>query len=223
MRILVVEDHDSVARFIAKGLREELYAVDRASTGTEGLQAASVNDYGVIILDVMLPGKNGLEVAAELRRRNIATPILMLTVRDRVEDRVKGLDAGADDYLVKPFAFAELLARVRALLRRRERRTEPILSLADLSLDPVSHKVARAGQIVDLTNREYALLDFMIRNKRRVLTRTAIIEHVWDMNFDSNTNLVDVHIRHLRSKLDEGFSPKLIHTVRGVGYVLRDE
>jgi len=223
VRILVVEDHEKVARFIVRGLREERYAVDHASTGTEGLSMARVNEYDAIVLDVMLPGKNGFDVAAELRARDVQAPIIMLTVKDRVEDKVRGLDAGADDYLVKPFAFAELLARIRALLRRRGRGATSVLTLADLTLDAVSHRVTRAGRPVDLTNREYALLDFLMRNKGRVVTRTAIIEHVWDMNFDSDTNLVDVHIRHLRSKLDDDFSPKLIHTVRGVGYALRDE
>ncbi len=223
MRILVVEDRPEVARFIVKGLREELYAVDSATTGTEGLSMAQVGDYDAIILDVMLPGMNGFDVAAALRQRRVSTPILMLTVKDRVEDKVRGLDAGADDYLVKPFAFAELLARLRALLRRRDGQAAADLRLADLAMDPVSHRVQRAGKPVELTQREYALLEFLMRNRGRVCTRTAIIEHVWDMNFDSNTNLVDVHIRNLRAKLDDAFSPKLIHTVRGVGYVLREE
>jgi heavy metal response regulator len=223
MRILVVEDRHEVARFIVKGLQEERYEVDRAATGTEGLSMARVGDYDAIILDVMLPGMNGFDVAAALRDNRVASPILMLTVKDQVEDKVHGLDAGADDYLVKPFAFAELLARVRALLRRRGRLVPGDLQAADLALDPISHKVTRAGRPVDLTQREYALLEFLLRNQGRVCTRTSIIEHVWDMHFDSDTNLVDVHIRHLRAKLDDGFSPKLIHTIRGVGYVLRDE
>ena len=223
MRILVVEDHDEVARFIIKGLKEERYAVDHAATGTEGLSMARVNDYDIVILDVMLPGMNGFDVAATLRGKGIQAPILMLTAKDQTDDKVRGLDAGADDYLTKPFAFAELLARIRALLRRRDRSLPATLQIADLVLDPVSHTVTRAGQAIELTNREYALLDFLMRNKRRVLTRTSIIEHVWDMHFDSDTNLVDVHIRHLRVKLDVDFSPKLVHTVRGVGYVLREE
>jgi heavy metal response regulator len=223
MRILVVEDHDEVARFIVKGLKEERYAVDCAGTGTEGLSMARLGDYDAIVLDVMLPGMNGFDVAAALRAKGVTSPILMLTAKDQVEDKVHGLDSGADDYLVKPFAFAELLARIRALLRRRDQLAPAELQVADLVLEPVSHHVARAGQPIDLTNREYALLEFLMRNKGRVCTRTSIIEHVWDMHFDSDTNLVDVHIRHLRAKLDEGFSPKLIHTVRGVGYVLREE
>ncbi len=223
MRILVIEDHDEVARFIVKGLKEERYAVDCAGTGTEGLSMARIGDYDAIVLDVMLPGMNGFEVAAALRAKGVASPILMLTAKDQVEDKVRGLDAGADDYLVKPFAFAELLARIRALLRRRDQLAPAELQVADLVLEPVSHHVVRAGQPIDLTNREYALLEFLMRNKGRACTRTSIIEHVWDMHFDSDTNLVDVHIRHLRAKLDDSFSPKLIHTVRGVGYVLREE
>lgn len=223
MRILVVEDRSEVARFIVKGLKEEHYAVDCAATGTEGLGMARVGDYDAIILDVMLPGMNGFDVAAALRQKGVKSPILMLTVKDQIEDKVRGLDAGADDYLVKPFAFAELLARIRALLRRKDQLAPADLQLADLRLDPVSHKVSRAGRSIELTNREYALIEFLMRNKGRVCTRTAIIEHVWDMHFDSDTNLVDVHIRHLRAKLDDDFAPKLIHTVRGVGYVLREE
>jgi DNA-binding response OmpR family regulator len=171
----------------------------------------------------MLPGMNGFDVAATLRAKGIQSPILMLTVKDQVEDKVRGLDSGADDYLVKPFAFAELLARIRALLRRRDQLTPATLQVGDLVLDPVSHRVTRAGRAIDLTNREYALLEFLMRNKGRVCTRTSIIEHVWDMHFDSNTNLVDVHIRNVRAKLDDDFWPKLIQTVRGVGYVLREE
>jgi heavy metal response regulator len=223
MRILVVEDRDEVARFVVKGLKEERYAVDRAAAGTEGVSMARVGDYDVIVLDVMLPGMNGFDVAATLRAKGIQSPILMLTVKDQVEDKVRGLDSGADDYLVKPFAFAELLARIRALLRRRDQLTPATLQVGDLVLDPVSHRVTRAGRAIDLTNREYALLEFLMRNKGRVCTRTSIIEHVWDMHFDSNTNLVDVHIRNVRAKLDDDFWPKLIQTVRGVGYVLREE
>lgn len=223
MRLLVVEDYPDVAKFIIKGLEEEHYAVDHVASGREALSLGQLNEYDGIILDVMLPGMNGFEVAAELRRRQVETPILMLTVKDRIEDKVKGLDSGADDYLTKPFSFAELLARIRALLRRGALAVPATLRLADLTLDPASHRVTRANQAVELTSREFALLDFLMRNAGRVLTRTSIIEHVWDMNFDSNTNLVDVYIRHLRAKLDDGFSPKLIHTVRGVGYVMRED
>ena len=222
MRILVVEDHQSVARFIVKGLREEGYAVDTAGDGKEAVTLARLAEYDVIVLDVNLPEMNGFEVVARLRKLGIATPVLMLTVRDGIEDRVHGLDAGADDYLTKPFAFAELLARIRALLRRSSASPPAALRLADLTLDPVTREVTRGGAKIVLTNREYGLLEFLLRNQGRILTRTTIIEHVWDMHFDSDTNLVDVYIRHLRAKLDEGYPVKLIHTVRGVGYVLRE-
>ncbi len=222
MRILVVEDHEKVAQFIVKGLREEHFAVDHAATGTEGLSMARVGEYDAIVLDVMLPGMNGFEVVGELRAKGITTPVLMLTAKVNVEDRVQGLDAGADDYLVKPFAFAEFLARIRALIRRRERDVPAPLKVADLSLDVVSHEVSRAGQRIELTSREYSVLEFLLRNRGRVVTRTTMIEHVWDMHFDSDTNLVDVYIRHLRAKLDDPFPVKLIHTVRGVGYVIKE-
>ena len=222
MRILVVEDHEKVAQFIVKGLREEHFAVDCAATGSEGLSMARVGEYDAIVLDVMLPGKNGFEVVAELRAKGVATPVLMLTAKANVEDRVQGLDAGADDYLVKPFAFAEFLARIRALIRRRERGIPAPLKVADLALDVVSHEVTRGGQRIELTSREYSVLEFLLRNRGRVVTRTSMIEHVWDMHFDSDTNLVDVYIRHLRAKLDDPFPLKLIHTVRGVGYVIKD-
>jgi heavy metal response regulator len=222
VRILVVEDHEKVAQFIVKGLREEHFAVDCAATGSEGLSMARVGEYDAIVLDVMLPGKNGFEVVAELRAKGVATPVLMLTAKANVEDRVQGLDAGADDYLVKPFAFAEFLARIRALIRRRERGIPAPLKVADLALDVVSHEVTRGGQRIELTSREYSVLEFLLRNRGRVVTRTSMIEHVWDMHFDSDTNLVDVYIRHLRAKLDDPFPLKLIHTVRGVGYVIKD-
>ncbi len=222
MRILVVEDHKSVASFIMKGLREEGYAVDLAEDGDVGLNLARLNNYDVIVLDVMLPRRNGFQVASALREEHCNTPILMLTVKNEVEDKVRGLDAGADDYLTKPFAFAELLARIRALLRRQNPHQETSLGIADLTLDPISHEVHRADRKIDLTAKEYGVLEFLLRNKNRVVTRTSIIEHVWDMHFDSDTNLVDVYIRYLRRKLDEGFERKLIHTMRGVGYVLKE-
>jgi heavy metal response regulator len=221
MRILLVEDDSSVSGFIVRGLREERYAVDLATDGEMGLAMAETTLYDIIILDVMLPKLNGIDVCRRLRAQRQTTPILLLTARDAIADRVTGLDTGADDYLTKPFAFAELLARIRALLRRGC--SQPILhmKIADLELDPVSHRVWRAGQDIVLTNKEYSLLEYLMRNTGRVLTRTAITEHVWDIHYESVTNIVDVHIKTLRSKMDRDFSPQLIHTVRGVGYVLK--
>lgn len=221
MRILVVEDDPSVSGFILKGLREEHYAVDLAIDGEAGLSLADLTPYDLIILDVMLPKVNGFEVCQRLRATRNTTPILLLTARETVEDRVLGLDTGADDYLTKPFAFAELLARIRALLRRGQPSTPMQLTIADLELDPVTHKVWRGGKEVVLTNKEYTLLEYLLRNAGRVLTRTAITEHVWDIHYDSVTNIVDVHIKALRNKMDRDMSPQLIHTVRGVGYVLK--
>ena len=221
MRILVVEDDSSVSGFITKGLREEHYAVDLATDGEEGLLSAELNPYDLIILDVMLPKLSGFEVCRRLRAKRDITPILLLTARDAVDDRVTGLDIGADDYLTKPFAFAELLARIRALLRRGHPQIPPSLQIADLELDLVTHKVWRQGREITLTNKEYALLEFLMRNAGRVLTRTAITDHVWDIHYESVTNIVDVHIKSLRTKMDRDFSPQLIHTVRGVGYVLK--
>jgi len=221
MRILLVEDDSSVSGFIVKGLREERYAVDLAADGEMGLAMAETTNYDVIILDVMLPKMNGVEVCRRLREQRQTTPILLLTARDAIADRVSGLDTGADDYLTKPFAFAELLARLRALLRRGSALPIPHLKIADLELDPVSHRVWRAGQPIVLTNKEYSLLEYLMRNTGRVLTRTAITEHVWDIHYEAVTNIVDVHIKTLRSKMDRDFSPQLIHTVRGVGYVLK--
>ena len=222
MRLLIVEDDPNMARFLQKGLQEERYAVDVASDGEEGLLLASVSPYDLIILDIMLPKLDGLTVCNRLRADRRTTPILLLTARESVESKVAGLNGGADDYLTKPFAFAELVARVRALLRRGNTQ-QPLTQLkaADLELDPVSHRVRRAGQEIVLTNKEFALLEYLLRNADQVLTRTAIIEHVWDMHYDSMTNIVDVHVRALRAKIDRDFSPPLIHTVRGVGYVLK--
>jgi heavy metal response regulator len=221
MRVLLVEDDDSVSGFIVKGLREERYAVDLATDGETGLAMAESTPYDLLILDVMLPKLNGVEICRRLRAQRQSTPILLLTARDAIADRVSGLDTGADDYLTKPFAFAELLARMRALLRRGSPQPIPHINIADLELDPVSHRVWRAGQNIVLTNKEYALLEYLMRNSGRVLTRTAITEHVWDIHYESVTNIVDVHIKTLRSKMDRDFSPQLIHTVRGVGYVLK--
>jgi heavy metal response regulator len=223
MRILIVEDDLNLARFIQKGLQEERYAVDVASDGEEGFLLASVNPFDLIILDIMLPKMDGLEVCRRLRAERKAIPILLLTARESLEDKVAGLDTGADDYLAKPFAFAELLARVRALLRRGSALPAGRLKAADLELDPVSHRVWRAGQEISLTNKEFALLEYLLRNANQVLTRTAIIEHIWDIHYDSMTNIVDVHIRALRAKVDRNFSPPLIHTIRGVGYALKTE
>lgn len=221
MRILIVEDDLNLARFIQKGLQEERYAVDVAGDGEEGFLLAGVNPYDLIILDIMLPKMGGLDVCRRLRAERKAIPILLLTARESVEDKVAGLDTGADDYLTKPFAFAELLARVRALLRRGNTLPSGRLTAADLELDPVSHRVWRAGQEISLTNKEFALLEYLLRNTNQVLTRTAIIEHIWDIHYDSMTNIVDVHIRALRAKLDRECALPLIHTVRGVGYVLK--
>jgi heavy metal response regulator len=222
MRILLVEDDKKVASFIRKGLEEEGYAVDVAADGEAGLFMSLDRLHDLIILDVMLPKKPGFQVLRELRQAKVATPVLMLTARDTVEDKVQGLDAGADDYLTKPFVFAELLARVRALLRRRAEARSPRLQVANLVLDPATRSVTRGGQPITLTNREFALLEYLMRNAGRVLTRTAITEHVWDYDFDSGTNVIDVYVNYLRKKVDAGHEPKLLHTVRGAGYVLRE-
>lgn len=221
MRLLLVEDDASLAAFITKGLQEERYAVDLAGNGEEGLHLAETTAYDLLILDVMLPKQNGLAVCRQVRAARQTVPILLLTVRDSIEDKVAGLDSGADDYLSKPFAFAELLARIRALLRRGAAGTPGRLTNGDLELDPAAHRVWRNGREVPLTNKEYAILEYLFRNAERVLTRTAIIEHVWDIHYDSMTNIVDVHIRALRAKIDRPFAQPLIKTVRGVGYVLQ--
>lgn len=221
MRILIVEDDLNLARFIQKGLQEERYAVDVAADGEEGLLLATVNPYDLIILDIMLPKLDGLKLCNRLRNERKTTPILLLTARESIEDKVTGLDSGADDYLTKPFAFAELLARVRALLRRGSTQPAGRIKVLDLELDPVSHRVWRASKEISLTNKEFALLEYLLRNADQVLTRTAIIEHIWDIHYDSMTNIVDVHIKALRDKIDREFNPPLIHTVRGVGYVLK--
>lgn len=223
MRLLVVEDEKKVASFIKQGLEEESYAVDVASDGEEGLGMALDRVHDLIILDIFLPKMDGLRILQELRKEKVTTPVLLLTVRATIEDKVLGLDAGADDYLTKPFAFEELLARVRALLRRRTEAEPPVLQVADLTLDPARRVVARGGEKVQLTPREFALLAYFMRNPGRVLTRTTISEHVWDYNFDTMTNVIDVYVNYLRKKIDAGREPKLIHTVRGVGYVLKGE
>ena len=227
MRILIVEDEPKTAAYLSKGLTEHAYVVDVASNGIEGLHLATSGPYDLILLDVMLPGLDGWGVLDGIRRQR-QTPVLFLSARDEVTDRVKGLELGADDYLVKPFAFSELLARIRTLLRRGAAPVaapEPRYRLADLEVDLVRRRVTRGGERIDLTAKEYALLDYFARHTGEVVSRTLLAEHVWDMNFDSDTNVVDVAVRRLRAKLDDRFEPKLIHTIRGVGYVFdaRDE
>ncbi len=223
MRLLVVEDEKKVARFVKKGLEEEGYAVDVAPDGEEGLAMALDGVHDLLILDIHLPRMDGLGILQELRKKKVATPVLLLTVRAAIEDKVLGLDAGADDYLTKPFAFQELLARVRALLRRRAEAEAPVLQVADLTLDPARRLASRGGEKIDLTSKEFALLAYFMRNPGRVLTRTMISEHVWDYDFDTMTNVIDVYVNYLRKKIDAGREPKLIHTVRGAGYVLKAE
>jgi heavy metal response regulator len=222
MRILVVDDEKKVASFLKRGLEEEYYAVDCAYDGEEALFMVEANDYDLMILDIMLPQIDGLEVLERVRDKGLPLPVLMLTAKDSVEDVVKGLDAGGDDYLTKPFAFAELLARVRALLRRKEQRPAGALQVADLVLDPIAHEVRRGGEEVELTAKEYALLEYLMRHANRVVTRTMISEHVWDYHFDSMTNVIDVYVNHLRKKIDHNSSRGLIHTIRGVGYMLKE-
>ncbi len=219
MRILIVEDEPKTAAYVRKGLTEHAYIVDVAHDGIEGLHLATSGHYDLILLDVMLPGADGWTVLESLRRQN-QTPVLFLSARDQVADRVKGLELGADDYLVKPFAFSELLARIRTLLKRGAVQIEQRMRVADLDVDMIRRRVTRAGERIELTAKEYALLDYFVRHVGEVVSRTLIAEHVWDMNFDSDTNVVDVAVRRLRAKIDERFEPKLIHTIRGVGYVL---
>lgn len=222
VRLLVVEDDKKVASFIQKGLQEEHYAVDVVHDGASAVAQAEVVRYDLVILDLMLPQLPGLDVLRELRKRDPGQPVLILTARGTVEDRVIGLDLGADDYVVKPFAFSELSARVRAMLRRGERPPSE-LRISDLVVDVTTRRVVRGGQSIELTAKEYALLEFLVRNAGRPVTRTMLVEHVWDIHFDRDTNVVDVHVNHLRNKIDKDFSPPLIHTVRGVGYILTDK
>ncbi|HXG91149.1 MAG TPA: response regulator transcription factor [Blastocatellia bacterium] len=221
MRILVVEDEAKMAAFIKRGLEEEGFAVDTAADGYEGLFRAANGNYDLIILDITLPMMDGLEICQRLRNERISTPILLLTARDTVEMKVKGLDSGADDYLTKPFAFAELLARIRALRRRDRAEVSLKLQVADLVLDPLTRRVTRAGHLIELTSKEFALLECFMRHPDQVLSRTVLAEKVWNETFDSFTNVIDVYVNYLRNKIDRDFSPKLIHTVRGAGYVLR--
>lgn len=221
MKILIVEDEPKTGDYLKQGLSEAGFVTDLAREGWDGLELAKTGHYDLLILDVMLPGLNGWQILEAVRRGGIETPVLFLTARDQVEDRVKGLELGADDYLVKPFAFAELLARVRSLVRRGQGGLEPtVLKAADLELDLLRRRAARAGHKIELSSKEFALLELLLRRQGEVLPRSLIASQVWDMNFDSDTNVIDVAVRRLRVKIDEGFEPKLIHTVRGMGYVL---
>ncbi len=222
MRILVVEDEKKVAGFIKRGLEEEEFSVQLAADGEEGLALAMNGSYDLILMDVMLPEMDGLSVIQALRRKNITTPVLCLTAKDSIDDIVSGLDSGSDDYLTKPFAFAELVSRVNALIRRNARDRGAELFYADVRLDPVSHKVWRNNKEIELTTKEYALLEYFMRNPEQGLTRTMIAEQVWDYTFDTFTNIIDVYVNYLRKKIDRGFDKKLIHTVRGVGYMLKE-
>jgi heavy metal response regulator len=222
MRILIVEDEKKIASLIKRGLKEEGYAIDIASDGVEGEFLATTNQYDAIILDIMLPKLDGVNLCKLLREKRVATPIIMVTAKDAVSDKVKGLDSGADDYITKPFAFEELLARIRAVLRKRDNVSSTRLQVGDLILDLISHKVMRGDKEITLTAKEYALLEYLMRNAGTVITRTMISEHVWDINFDSDTNVIDVYVNYLRKKIDDGFKKEIIHTIRGRGYTLKD-
>ena len=223
MRILVVEDERKVAKVLRQELEDESFTVDVAFDGEEGELLASQLEYDLIILDILLPKKDGITVLRNLKAHGVPTPILMLSAKSSVEDKVEGLNNGADDYLPKPFANAEVRARARALVRRRASEKSTILKIADLELDTVKHTAFRGDKRIDLTAREYSLLEFLMRNANHVLTRSTISQEIWNYNFDTGTNIVDVYINHLRSKIDDGFDTKLLHTVRGVGYEIRDE
>jgi heavy metal response regulator len=223
IKILVVEDEPSLLKIIAKRLKEEGYSIDICKDGEEGQYLLGVTEYDCIILDVMLPFIDGLTLLKNIRAMGILTPVLLLTARDSIEDRVRGLDSGGDDYLVKPFSFDELLARIRALLRRNADNHSDMLYVSDLILDIHAHTVYRNEKSIELTTKEYAILEYLLKNKGRIVTRTQIAEHVWNYDFDYNSNIVDVYIRYLRGKIDDGFDKKLIHTVRGSGYILKEK
>ena len=223
MRVLVVEDEKKTASFIRKALQAEGFAVDVCGNGDDALAAVAATDFDGLVLDIMLPGRDGLSVLRQLRERGNKAPVLLLSARGEVNERVEGLNAGADDYLPKPFVIAELVARVRALGRRGGENKSTVLRLADLALDTITHEARRGDTKIELTAREYRLLEFLLRNAGRICGRMSIIEKVWDYDFDPGTNLVDVYVRRLREKIDDNFSPKLLHTVRGIGYVLKEE
>lgn len=222
MRILIVEDEKRLASYIKKGIEENHLAVDVSYDGEDGLFMLNTNEYDLVILDILLPKKNGLEILKDARKSGMNMPILLLTAKDAIEDKVHGLDLGADDYLIKPFSFIELMARIRALIRRGKVGFQAQLTVADLSLDIAAHRLYRNGQTIDLTNKEFALLGFFMRNLNTVLTRTQIAEHVWDYNFDSLTNVIDVFVNRLRNKIDKDRTNKLIHTIKGVGYIMKE-
>ncbi len=224
MRVLVVEDDERIASFVSKGLREAGFAVDTAGDGAEGLHLAVTEPYDAAVVDIMLPGLDGLSLIERVREKNIKTPVLILSARRTVDDRVKGLQTGGDDYMTKPFSFSELLARIQALIRRATQTSDPsVLRAGDLTIDLLSREANRGGQPITLPSREFALLEYLMRNKGRIISKTSILEHVYDYSFDPQTNVVDVLVCRVRNKVDRDFEPKMIHTVRGTGYVLKEK